>query len=639
MFQEGDIGVLPPLGVYDPLGLIETRDMRRFEIMEIKHGRAAMLGFLHVIAIEAGVRVPGYLSITQDLKFSDVPAGCFASLEAIPTAGWLQIMVLTCMQETGMGFASKPQADDAEAGDIALDSWVRYDDPEVRTFKLNVERQNGRAAMLGMTGCLIHELLGVDALYPTGGLGGAAPPPLIAALAVSGVQGSTKVARAGEVSMFQEGDIGVLPPLGVYDPLGLIETRDMRRFEIMEIKHGRAAMLAFLHIIFIEAGLRVPGYISISQDLKFSDIPSGCFASLEAIPTAGWLQIMALTCMQETGNGFASRPQTDDKDPGDIALESWKRYADPEVRTFKLNVERQNGRAAMLGVTGCLVHELLGVDALYPTGGLSGDAPPMIIPMLAVQGRKAPAPVAALAVSGETPADLQTLAKKLNPAIGFYDPLLLSEGEFWETSNEATIGFIRHSEIKHGRIAMAGFVGFCAHANGVHFPWKMPGDELCAPGVSPVALWQNQPVEAKLQIIVALGIFEIYSEAAAAKSPGLGGHYMRGGKPGYFPPLKADKGQGENGCLTDADGYQLLPHPVPLNLYDPFGFSKNKTDEQKAKGLQVELNNGRLAMIGLMGFLSEGAIPGSVPLLKDLIPASGEVNVMSPLDFTRPLFG
>ena len=63
--------------------------------MEIKHGRAAMLGFLHVIAIEAGVRMPGYLSVSQDLKFSDVPAGCFASLEAVPTAGWLQIMVRT----------------------------------------------------------------------------------------------------------------------------------------------------------------------------------------------------------------------------------------------------------------------------------------------------------------------------------------------------------------------------------------------------------------------------------------------------------------------------------------------------------------------------------------------------------------
>merc|ERR1711971_1010912 len=79
---------------------------RRSEIMEIKHGRAAMLGFLHVIAIEAGVRVPGYLSTSQNLKFEDVPAGCFASLEAVPTAGWLQIMVLTCMQEAGTGFAS-----------------------------------------------------------------------------------------------------------------------------------------------------------------------------------------------------------------------------------------------------------------------------------------------------------------------------------------------------------------------------------------------------------------------------------------------------------------------------------------------------------------------------------------------------
>ena len=109
MFSEGDIGVLPPLGVFDPLGLIETRDMRRYEIMEIKHGRAAMLGFLHVIALHAGVRVPGYLSTSQDLKFADVPSGCFASLEAVPTAGWLQIMVLTCMQEAGTGFASSPR--------------------------------------------------------------------------------------------------------------------------------------------------------------------------------------------------------------------------------------------------------------------------------------------------------------------------------------------------------------------------------------------------------------------------------------------------------------------------------------------------------------------------------------------------
>jgi hypothetical protein len=110
---------------------------------------------------------------------------------------------------------------------------------------------------------------------------------------------------------------------------------------------------------------------------------------------------------------------------------------------------------------------------------------------------------------------------------------------------------------------------------------------------------------------------------------------MRGGKPGFFPPFKGSA----KGVLGDAEGRPLLPHPVPLNLYDPFGFNKNKSDEWKSKKLQIEINNGRLAMIGLMSLLSEGAVPGSVPALKGLIPASGEINVMSPFDFTRPLFG
>lgn len=48
----------------------------------------------------------------------------------------------------------------------------------------------------------------------------------------------------------------------------------------------------------------------------------------------------------------------------------------------------------------------------------------------------------------ETTDDLATLAKKLNPVLGFYDPLGLSSDEFWGQSNEATIGFLRESEIK-----------------------------------------------------------------------------------------------------------------------------------------------------------------------------------------------
>merc|ERR1719191_590149 len=198
----------------------------------------------------------------------------------------------------------------------------------------------------------------------------------VAAFQAPAMKASPKAVKA---SMFEEGDLGVLPPLGVFDPLGLIEKRDMKRYEIMEIKHGRAAMLGFVHVILIHAGVRFPGYLSPSNGLKFADMPTDCFASLEAVPTAGWLAIMLTCCMTETGAIAAQEaggqrpnvefpilggvywgtPQTVDKAPGDIAGEGWFRYDDPEVKAFKLNAERNNGRAAMLGVTGCLIHELL----------------------------------------------------------------------------------------------------------------------------------------------------------------------------------------------------------------------------------------------------------------------------------------
>ena len=235
-------------------------------------------------------------------------------------------------------------------------------------------------------------------------------------------------------------------------------------------------------------------------------------------------------------------------------------------------------------------------------------------------GPAAQAPATAVnAGQGDLVALAEANGDQLGRNLGFWDPLGASSLDFFglEQSGRlpsgATVGYLRHAEIKHGRVAMAAFVGYIVQSNGIHFPWAttlsgMTYADIAAAG-SPPAQWDAVPTNAKWQIFGLIAGLELWSECAMDK------HYMKGGKPGAFPSFAP---------IRDEIG-----HPT-LDLFDPFGLSKNATPEKKEKGLLIEINNGRLAMLGIMAFVSEARVPGSVPGLANANIASYSGEVMAP---------
>uniref|UniRef100_A0A7S4ARD6 Uncharacterized protein n=1 Tax=Pseudo-nitzschia australis TaxID=44445 RepID=A0A7S4ARD6_9STRA len=159
-----------------------------------------------------------------------------------------------------------------------------------------------------------------------------------------------------------ESELGAQEPLGFYDPLGFVEDGDQAKFDrlrYVELKHGRICMLAFLGQITTRAGLHLPGNIDLEGN-SFDSFPDGAAALFgpDAIPSAGFGQIIAfigaleLAVMKDvTGEAeFAGDFRNGALDFG------WDTFG-PETKLSKRAIELNNGRAAMMGILGLMMHE------------------------------------------------------------------------------------------------------------------------------------------------------------------------------------------------------------------------------------------------------------------------------------------
>ncbi len=157
-----------------------------------------------------------------------------------------------------------------------------------------------------------------------------------------------------------------------------------------------------------------------------------------------------------------------------------------------------------------------------------------------------------------------------------FDPLGLAS-----VGSDETLAWFRAAELKHGRVAMLAFTGYVVQSGGYHFPGQLSSDVDFASlsAMKPFDAWDAVPDAGKAQILGMIFVGELASESQ-------GTHYMKGGA-------------------------------TPEVVFPKFDFSGVDADVLKTKK-DRELNNGRLAMIGIMGFIAANNIPGSVPALSGL---------------------
>lgn len=106
-----------------------------------------------------------------------------------------------------------------------------------------------------------------------------------------------------------------------------------------------------------------------------------------------------------------------------------------------------------------------------------------------------------------------------------WDPLGLAE-----IGGDETLAWYRHAEVKHGRVAMAAFVGWWTVGAGLRFPGELShGLEFSSIPSKGLEAWDAVPGWGKAQMLIFAGLIEFHDELFHSRR---GTHYMKGGIPG-----------------------------------------------------------------------------------------------------------
>ena len=165
-----------------------------------------------------------------------------------------------------------------------------------------------------------------------------------------------------------ENEFGSQDSLGFFDPLGMLADANQERFDrlrYVQIKHGRIAQLTFLGQITTHNGIHLLGDIDYSSD-SFDSFPNGLsdISGPDATPKEVLLLLVSLigylklVVTKDSANGADPDEFVGDFRNGAMDF-GWDTF-DEDTKISNRAIEPNNGRAAMMGILGLMVHEKLG---------------------------------------------------------------------------------------------------------------------------------------------------------------------------------------------------------------------------------------------------------------------------------------